>query len=110
MSDWRDRIKVGDVLRSASGTLRVVRQVKYWATKHGSPQVSVTFAILHCSWTGQCHTTLNQSDLRTLGYRPTGHRVRLNRPVDRLIARALAAHPGLDSKAIATCCDVHGVQ
>lgn len=107
--DWRDEIQRGDVLRAGSGTERVVREVRYWETKHGTPMVSVVFSILHCSWTGQCYTILSRSDLRTLGYQPTGRRVQLRKAVDRLISRALAARPGGESKGIATCCDVHGV-
>lgn len=46
--DWRDDIRVGDVLRGRGGALRVVRDVTRGT---GDYLFTVTFAIMRCSWT-----------------------------------------------------------
>ena len=88
VSDWRAKIRVGDVLEAPSGDLRVVREVTRWK-RRGRTTTIVTFAIRRCSWTRRCYTVVNQSDLATRGFRPTGKRVRLSKPIDRAISRAI---------------------
>lgn len=102
MSDWRDTVRVGDVLVSGRGTRRVVRDVH-----HAGPHVFVTFTIRRCSWTGRCTTVYNRSDLRTFGYRPTGERVRLRSRVDLEIARNIKNHRR--EQQTLDCCEVRGV-
>jgi hypothetical protein len=98
---WIWKVRAGDVLRSRSGTLRVVRRVS-----QGRSRVHVFFAIRHCSWTHRCYTLLERNDLIQNGYRPTGAHVNLRKRIDRQIARELDGDrlkPKLD------CCKVRGI-
>ncbi len=126
---WIGRIKVGDVLKSGSGLLRVVREVHHYTVTKGGrdPHLRsyVTFTIRCCSWTGRCTTTLITSDLVTLGYRPTRAKVKLNKKIDRAIRRELTGRtiilngephrvpvlpdPRLKKRYRVTCCDVEGI-
>jgi hypothetical protein len=98
---WMNKVKIGSVLRSRSGLLRVVRDLR----RRGDRLHSVSFTIKHCSWTHRCTTTLTYNDLSYMGFRPTGKRRRLRTELDRMIALdCLPGHPGpLD------CCDVTGI-
>jgi hypothetical protein len=100
------RIRVGDVMKTKSGDLRVVRYVSYRKTSWGE-RVMVAFAIRNCSWTGGCDTFLTASELAGRGFRPTGHRVRLNRQIDKLIAAEVGKKTWRPRKI--GCCDVKGV-
>ena len=85
--DWRDELKVGDVLITPSGDLRVVRQVTM--RKRGLLR-SVALAIRHCSWTKRAYTIYCRPDLATMGYRKAGVRARLNGPLDAKMLECLA--------------------
>jgi hypothetical protein len=98
--DWLKRVRVGDVLRTPTGTLRVVRQVSY---RRGVIS-SCSFTIRHCSWTRACYTVKLRSEL--FGWQPTGKRVRLRKRIDRDIKHDLDK-PGRERKL--TCCSVEGV-
>ena len=102
--DWRDRIKVGDVLLERNKTQRVVREVSY--RKDGFIW-GVHFAIKRCSWTRRCYTVLCRSDLKQRGFVPAGARVRLDQPIDKKIARDLEYDNRFNQRL--TCCDVEGV-
>lgn len=119
---WVKTIRKGDVLKSGTGTLRAVREVKHNGASLG--KTSVMFSILHCSWTHRPHTTLTGTDLVQFGYRPTGARVRLNKKIDRLIlddargrketvyrnGKVVTMHcPLLPGDTKIHCCDVKGV-
>lgn len=94
---WIKDISVGDILMEGD-TPRVVRSVSH------TGRTSVTFTIRHCSWTTRCYTVLNESDLRTRRFRPTGKRKRLDAPIDRAIREAI------DKREIKMhCCDVDGI-
>jgi hypothetical protein len=97
MTDWRDKIKVGDILRTGGGKERVVRQV---SSKNGRLYM-VIFTILHCSWTERCYTCLTRHDLKYGGYKHTGHRYRFRSAFDVKINRCIAR----SSKSI-SCCEV----
>jgi hypothetical protein len=85
--DWRETIRIGDVLVARSGTMRVVRECLY---KQSDILVSVRLTIRRRSWTGRCYTVVTRSDLQTFGYRKAGVRVRLGSgPMDGEIARNL---------------------
>jgi hypothetical protein len=100
---WIKNIQAGDVLKSGSGLLRVVRKVT-----HSKTRCSVTFTIKHCSWTGRCYTTMSSSDLITFGYVSTGKKYPLTATmVDREIAYCIANHDIKDQTL--KCCDVEGV-
>jgi hypothetical protein len=64
--DWRDELKVNDILITKSGDLRVVREALYF--KDGILR-SVTLAIRKCSWTRSSTTSYPRSDLKTLKFK-----------------------------------------
>lgn len=97
---WYRKIRIGDVLRSGGGSLRVVRDVKHFA----DGKTFVHLVIKHCSWTGRCYTVLQGTDLNYMGYRRTGKRVRLRSKLDAKIAEACRSVP-----ITLTCCDVEGL-
>lgn len=96
---WMRDVKVGDVLVSGTGTPRVVRQVTRF--KDNGDLASVCFAIKACSWTGRPFTTVNYTDLRYRGFRPTGVTYSLSTRADRRLARELENH---DLRGM-TCCE-----
>lgn len=99
---WMRAVQVGDVLRSGTGTLRVVREV----TRHADGDLrSVTFAIRHGSWTGRPYTVLNFTDLRLLGYSRVGARVSMNSELDRRLNAEIADH----RRRTMTVADVRGI-
>lgn len=100
-SPWMATVRVGDVLESANGAQRVVREVKRY--KDGELR-SVTFAIRRCSWTGRCYTILGYTDLRYRGFRKVG-RVRMGSAVDWKIYKEIKSH----AKPKLSCCYVRGV-
>jgi len=126
---WIARIKVGDVLKSGSGVLRVVRDVSHYSVYKGSPQehtrTNVTFAIRHCSWTGRPYTVYTGNDLVQMGYRKTRAKVKLNKKIDRLIKQTFSGRkemcmgkvmhcPVLPDYTLkghyaVKCCDVRGI-
>lgn len=113
-NSWIARIKVGDVLKSGTGVLRVVRAVSHHKIKYSGPEhirTNVTFAILTCSWTGRPYTVYTGNDLVQMGYRPTRAKVKLNKKIDRAIMRVFNAPPDYSKKKHyeVTCCDVRGI-
>lgn len=102
---WIAKIQKGDILRGPSG-LRVVREVSHSVNRWGT-RTSVYFAIQRCSWTGRCYTVMNQTDLRTLGYMPTGKHWPLNHAFDQLIEEEFKRNSR--SGRVLGCCDVAGV-
>lgn len=99
---WMTHVKVGDVLRSCTGTLRVVREVSRY--KNGDLS-AVTFAIRHCSWTRRPYTTMNYTDLRMQGFTRVGANYSLKTELDARLARDIADHHRRD----VTCCEVRGI-
>lgn len=111
---WIGRIQKGDVLRSRSGMLRVVREVSHHEVRYSGPphiRTSVVFAIKHCSWTRRPYTVYTGNDLVQMGYRPTSARVSLRKKIDRAIARVYGATPNWSARKPyeITCCDVEDV-
>lgn len=100
--DWRDQLRVGDVIRSAAGTHRVVRSAK---RDEFGLLVGIYLVIRACSWTRRAHTVLTRSDIRSRGFKPPIARVRLKSRLDRDIALDIKDF----SRRKLTCCDVHGV-
>lgn len=103
---WFNHVKVGDVITRPGGRWRVVREVN---RRNDGSLYSVTLVIQRCSWTGQCYTTLNFTDLRTMKYRriPGASVVLKTRGIDAKIRRAIQTRGGR-GKEILTCCDVVG--
>lgn len=108
--DWMADIRVGDVLVTPTGDLRVVRAVvKRPPYRPGlPPRVVVQLLTRHCSWTRRCSTTINGCDLGQRGFRPTGKRKRLTSRMDRRIARDLA-NPHRPEHQRLSCCAVEGL-
>lgn len=101
--EWMRSVQVGDVLECNRGkTQRVVRSVTFYrcGALHG-----VRFTIKHCSWTHRCETFLCYTDLIYRGFYPAGHRVKLNRLIDRKIARNIVDQ----NLRTLDCCDVKGI-
>ena len=101
---WIKQVKVGDVLKSRSGLLRVVRYVNHHA---GGCRTWVSFTINHCSWTGRCYTMYEGNDLIQFGYRPVRVRMKLRKKIDKAILREIVDVRG--GKPTLTCCDVEGI-
>jgi len=103
--DWRDDLVVGSVVYEGGNHSRprIVRKI----TRKGNGLVhSVTFSILHCSWTERPYTVLCRSDLATRGFTPAGCRVITSkRRLDKRLAATIANHE--DRRM--TCCDVVGI-
>lgn len=104
IADWMLKIRVGDVLESGSGDLRIVRSVTTHKTPYGY-RVSVTFVIHRCSWTNRCYTVLTSGDMKNRDYRPTGIRMSLRSKLDKEIFREMKER----GKPTITCCDVAGI-
>lgn len=104
---WFDEVQVGDVIARPGGRWRVVREVK---RRPNGTLYCVVVTIQRCSWTHQCYTILNFTDLRVQKYRRIpGASIRLkSRGIDAKIQQAINARGG-DGKKILTCCDVVGV-
>ena len=107
--DWIHAIRVGDIL-AVGDTYRIVRDVHHSRSDRWPPKTYVTFTIKRCSWTGRCYTVLTQSDLKTRGFRPTGHSMRLRRQIDAKIRKAIVGNelPKHGHYSM-TCCDVEGI-
>lgn len=107
---WINRIKAGDVVKSRTGLLRVVRDVSHHIVSCGGtkPHVRtcVVFSIKACSWTHRCYTVYTGNDLVQYGYRRTTASVSLRKKIDKAI---LAEIRKGGKKAGMTCCDVVGV-
>jgi hypothetical protein len=80
---WIKHLQVGDVVRTRSGKLRIIRAVSHWSPTLGG--TAVTFTIQRTSWTRRCYTVMNGSDLATQGYSKTGARAKLNHEFDRAV-------------------------
>lgn len=100
---WYKTLRVGDVLKSRSGKLRVVRNIYYFAD---GDLKAVSFIIKNCSWTGQPHTSYGFTDLRLHGYEPVGVRVRLNTDFDKAIEKSIKNN---NPNPPITCCMVKGI-
>lgn len=99
---WMLKVKVGDVLRSGRGTLRVVRSVCRFSN---GDLASVSFAIKHCSWTKRCLTAMSYHDLNYNGYTRTGINWKMKGPLDPEIN----AHAENHNLRKLTCCAVRGI-
>ena len=108
-NDWISNIRVGDIL-AVGDSYRVVRDVKHSKSERHPPKTYVTFTIKRCSWTGRCYTVLTRSDLKTRGFRATGHSMRLRRQIDAKIRKAIVGRElPKDGPYSMTCCDVEGI-
>lgn len=110
MSDWMDRIQVGDVLKSASGDYRIVRSADLNQNKRSlyyNRKLYFAFAIRRCSWTGRSTTLLTRHDLINRGYKPVGVRVKLTSEIDKDLEHDLDYNNRFDQ--VLHCCDVKGV-
>lgn len=105
---WIRRIKVGDVLRSPKGALRVVRAVQHSNIPFYGIRTSVTFTIMRCSWTTRCYTIYTGNDLVQMGYSPTRGKVPLRKRIDKAIAEEFQRPGGIAAVKL-HCCDVLGV-
>ena len=114
---WSQEIQEGDVIRTKSGTLRVVRAVHRHpkASGKGSGKATIArrcycfFAIRHCSWTGRPHTGYSIGEMVTMGWTPTAAKPRaLDADIDRKLARDMEMR-GRSQDNELTCCAVRGL-
>ncbi len=106
--DWRDDIKVGDVMSERGRPWRIVRQASY---RDNGLLLAVTFTIRRCSWTHRCYTTVMRVDLNVRGFRKVRNvSVSLkNSGIDAKIKRAIGRVAMPNHNHILTCCDVEGL-
>lgn len=102
--DWRDALRVGDVIAEGSGLPRVVRAATY--NRDGFLR-SVSLTIRRCSWTGRCYTVLNRNDLKWRRFVLVGGPVALDSTMDRMIVDEMR-HPTREL-ILLRCCDVKEV-
>jgi hypothetical protein len=106
---WMDKIQVGSILKTRSGDLRVVRDVKHRTHTRGAWKgakgVTVYLAIRRCSWTRRCYTVLSDNDLTQQGFSYVGARLKLKTEADYKIATAIESR----DRDFLSCCDVRGV-
>ena len=81
---WSSEIQEGDVVRTKSGDLRVVRAVHRSPKATGKGARGSTaarrtfryFAVKHCSWTGAGYTLYSVAEMIGMGWLPTTARPR----------------------------------
>ena len=83
---WPYTLKVGDIVRFASGDLRVVRDAV--AGKSGYT-IWAVFAIRRRSWTNRAYTNKSYVDLAQQGARPVGKMKRMDSELDIRLAESL---------------------
>lgn len=104
--DWRDEIKIGDILyeRGRPDRPRVVRKASY-CKKTGHLRC-VTFTILRCSWTNRCTTTVNRHDLKYRHF-SNGGASKIDMNIwDKRINAEIIDH----NLRKLDCCDVRGIR
>jgi len=111
--DWRT-VAVGDVLKTPSGSLRVVRKVSapFLTTRPNSVperRCFLYFTISHCSWTGRGYTLYSVGELNGLGYSYTGIRVKFKSPLDLRINKKMMREGNYPASEF-SCCEVRGVR
>lgn len=107
-----EAIRVGDILKTPSGLLRVVRRVSRYRHRDGrkrNPARSVwcNFIIQHCSWTHRPYTCYSVGEMNQLKWEHTGKRMKLNTEFDRLLESDFEADRSED--CMFTCCSVEGI-
>ena len=83
--DWRDNIRIGDVLREGRN-FRVVRDCLY---KREGILVSVTFTIRRASWTHRCYTVIGRHDLIQRKFRPLKAKAKMATELDATVNRCI---------------------
>lgn len=104
---WISRIKKGDVLRTGSGKLRIVRRVSHSNIPFYGIRTNVTFAIQACSWTHRPYTIYTGNDLVQMGYEPVAARFPLRTKFDRTLERDFEAPTS--EYCVFDCCAVRGI-
>jgi hypothetical protein len=77
-SDWVWSVKVGDVLKTPSGDLRVVQDVRDSSGGKSYRKLWFEFTIRRCSWTRRPYTLYNGAEIFYMGWRPTNYRVEID--------------------------------
>lgn len=102
--EWAKTLDRGDIVRTPTGTERVVREVH----RHSESRVYVSFTILHCSWTTRPVTVYSMGELVRVGYTYAGRRIEIkNTRLNKSIDREVKCRPGPPKL---TCCDIKGVR
>ena len=98
---WITKLQKGDVIRSKTGLLRIVRSVTHYGFSIN--KTYVILSIKRCSWTGRAYTVYTGNDLKQMGYRPVKARFALQSRVDRLMEEEFVRPGG--ERPVLTCCD-----
>jgi hypothetical protein len=105
VSHWLDSVQPGDVIRFKSGALRTVLDV--W--RDNGRVRSVTFPILHCSWTKRGYTVYRRGDLTPHVLCLTRAKMPLHKfPLAQRLIKDLHTN-GPPREGSPSCCDVVGV-
>ena len=98
---WISRLKKGDVLRSRSGMLRVVRHVSHNKIPGYGIRTTLIFSIQRNSWTTRPYTVYTGNDLVQMGYVKTRARRALRSKFDRTL------ESDFDRRGSAAECSLH---
>lgn len=114
---WAGEVQAGDVVRTHTGDLRVVRAVhRHCIDRSGKGGWSKTqarrtycyFAIKRCSWTHRPYTQYSIGEMVTMGWTPTDAKPsRLNAAIDHQLLADFEADAREDLNL--TCCAVRGL-
>lgn len=113
---WALEVGKGDVIRTKSGDLRVVREVHRHQKAKGKGSWGATiarrtycfFAIRSCSWTGRPYTLYSIGEMVSMGWVPTSARPqRLDSGIDRTLEQDFGSNRSSDCAL--TCCGVRGL-
>jgi hypothetical protein len=113
---WCATIREGDVIRTKSGSLRVVRAVHHHPKATGKGSYGATrarrthcfFAIQRCSWTGAGYTVYNVAEMIGMGWLPTAARPRsLKAEIDLALRADFEARDS--SCRLVKCCEAVGL-
>lgn len=105
--DWIVQLKVGDVVRTRSGRLRIVRHVSHHKNMYGT-RVCLSFTIQRRSWTNRAYTTVTGNDLVQAGWQPTRAKAKLNTAFDWAMEQEIHRHGGIE-QCVLRARDVIGI-
>ncbi len=112
---WAAEVQEGDVVKTKSGDLRIVRAVHRHpkATGKGSGKATKArrvwcfFAIKHCSWTGAGYTLYTIAEMVGMGWLPTSAKPRRMSAEIDVRLKSDFARPGKDR--CVRCCEAVGL-
>jgi hypothetical protein len=95
-ADWRDELKVGDILVTPSNDFRIVRDVSYCDLPEKSYYgllTTITFSIRKASWTRRATTTKSRNCIAKWK-KLEGVRAKLDSPLDKKLLEDIQSENG----------------